>query len=489
MGHSGGQIYSPVSIADVNAVLGTSHTDLMTLCKDSNIKWFSKYKPTSYAGVGYPIGSTGLEDYHRGAPINAINFGCGLQVPSFAISASAVVTLYDGSTVALDDYLWRGQGNGQYAILSVNASALANSWSKPNVTYARLTDFYRYSHQTPQYERGTRPFYCSVALPQQAGRLVIDASAQITYNYADIVHGLPSLGSAWLGVNSLFCQGSGQGQYGGVSMTINGYTGIRFFTVIVYCPSTGKMLISREAFKTITTDNDSESGLPYNRNVAIPTYGVVGMNFPQGSSVIVAPCIVARSIAENYVFFSLNCEDTYSRSFTLRGDTPIVQAIHINSISATITYARISDRTYDIYFNGASAFTVSCTGASSDTNTNKLFYTGDIMYIGPADATGSMSQQVGLTLGANYDSANGYRFTRVTTNSPQGYVFNGGDVAYNTFRSRMTFSGSGSSALVGISVPVYHNNGSGTMVRKVFNLTFTIDPTKTGTNTATASAS
>lgn len=482
MGYSGGVIYSPVSMADVNAVLGRSHTDLMTMCKDEYIKWFSKYKPTSHTGIGFI-------DAMRGAPINGVNFGCGLSVPSFPIDTTATVTLGSGSTISLIQYLEHWQSSyGQYAIVNTNAAALGNKWAKPNITVARLTDFYRYSHLNPQYEYGTRPFSCSVALPQQGGRGVIDASAQIVYNYADKEHGLPNLGSAWLGVNTLFCQDSGQGEYGGISMTINGYSGTRFFTVIVYCAQTGKMLISRQAFKTITTDADSESGLSYNRYVAIPTSGVVGTNFPEGSTVLVAPCIMARSTNGNYIFFSLNCVETYSKNFTLRSDTPVIQGVHINSISATITYERVSGRTYDIYFSGASAFTVSCSGASSDSDRNKVFYTNNIMYIGPADATGSTSTQSGLTLGAGYDSNNGYRYTNVTSNSPQGYIFNGGNFSPSSFRSRMTFSGSGSSAQVGVSIPVYHNNGSGTMVRKVFNLTFTIDPTKTGSNTASASA-
>jgi len=40
-----GIISAPVSFADVNAVLGTSHTDLATMCKDNNIKMWARYKP------------------------------------------------------------------------------------------------------------------------------------------------------------------------------------------------------------------------------------------------------------------------------------------------------------------------------------------------------------------------------------------------------------------------------------------------------------
>ena len=45
MAHSNGIITAPVSFGDVNAVLGTSHTDLHALCEDNNINRFAKYKP------------------------------------------------------------------------------------------------------------------------------------------------------------------------------------------------------------------------------------------------------------------------------------------------------------------------------------------------------------------------------------------------------------------------------------------------------------
>lgn len=42
---STGIISAPVSFADVNAVLGTSHTDLATMCKDNNINMWASRKP------------------------------------------------------------------------------------------------------------------------------------------------------------------------------------------------------------------------------------------------------------------------------------------------------------------------------------------------------------------------------------------------------------------------------------------------------------
>lgn len=52
MSHSNGKITAPVSFADVNAVLGASHTDLAAICKDSQINKFARYKPISYPSGG-----------------------------------------------------------------------------------------------------------------------------------------------------------------------------------------------------------------------------------------------------------------------------------------------------------------------------------------------------------------------------------------------------------------------------------------------------
>jgi hypothetical protein len=54
LGHSSGYISAPVSFADVNAALGTRHTDLGNLCKDDNIEKWAKYKPFRKNLVGLP---------------------------------------------------------------------------------------------------------------------------------------------------------------------------------------------------------------------------------------------------------------------------------------------------------------------------------------------------------------------------------------------------------------------------------------------------
>ena len=48
MPNNNGTITAPVSIADVGAAIGSSSTDLGTLCESSNIKMWSKYKPVRW---------------------------------------------------------------------------------------------------------------------------------------------------------------------------------------------------------------------------------------------------------------------------------------------------------------------------------------------------------------------------------------------------------------------------------------------------------
>jgi hypothetical protein len=52
MAHQNGIVSQPVSFADVNAVLGTSHTDLALLCKDSHINKWARRKSVRYAKIG-----------------------------------------------------------------------------------------------------------------------------------------------------------------------------------------------------------------------------------------------------------------------------------------------------------------------------------------------------------------------------------------------------------------------------------------------------
>ena len=52
MSYSNGIVVAPVSFADVNAALGTNHTDLGTICKDEHINKFARFKPVRYPENG-----------------------------------------------------------------------------------------------------------------------------------------------------------------------------------------------------------------------------------------------------------------------------------------------------------------------------------------------------------------------------------------------------------------------------------------------------
>ena len=105
MAHSNGIITAPVSFGDVNATLGTSHTDLHSLCQDGNINRFSKNKSVRYN--------------------------------SPAVLAAA-------------DFLAAGYGLSAPAAFYANTQNPDATWSylKPrtNTDWARLSDFNNYAH-------------------------------------------------------------------------------------------------------------------------------------------------------------------------------------------------------------------------------------------------------------------------------------------------------------------------------------------------------
>jgi len=90
MAHNGGVITAPVSFADVNAVLGTSHTQLTYLCTDNNIKMWAKYKPV----VKNLIDTTGQLDNNKNWLSSATwwkgtSGNCGITYNSYTSVASA----------------------------------------------------------------------------------------------------------------------------------------------------------------------------------------------------------------------------------------------------------------------------------------------------------------------------------------------------------------------------------------------------------------
>jgi len=490
------EITAPVSIYDVRQALGSQSTDLKTLCRSSNIKMYSKYKPTNFAGIGWGPKDENLEIYFRGAPQNDLYIGCGFNVPAFVLAKDTVVTTGSG-TPKLSEYL-EGNVSQPYAILDdVDADACMDTATRALPAVGRLTDFHRYTHSSPHYPySGSIPFRVSCGLPQSEGKNVIDANALIFYQYDNI----KGVDGAWLGVKDLLSleTDSSFRQYAGASMTINGMTGHKFFGVMVWCRRSRKALISKKAMTTITAERDSVTGLTYARSIAIPTAGVVDENgnkgFKFGDTVFLIPFLLAKNTASpmQYVFHSMNIGGTFSQSVQLLGASapPKVATIHVNSISGTITYSKVDGeaRTFQVYFDNNNALQFNCSGYNAASTMNRLYFYISSIYITPGDGTGEMLDQIGVTAGHTLDEQSGYRYSAFSSNSGNGYNLTQTGIGYNYLRSKIRFSGSGSSAIVGIMVGVYHNNGSDTMVRKYFNLNFTINPSNSGTNTVTATA-
>ena len=83
MSHSNGRIYKEtvggvkygISIADIQATIGSSKNDIKALCQDSGINPDSLYKPYEYAAPfipgfanGGPDGMFGYDSEHHGEP-------------------------------------------------------------------------------------------------------------------------------------------------------------------------------------------------------------------------------------------------------------------------------------------------------------------------------------------------------------------------------------------------------------------------------------
>lgn len=97
MANSGGKITAPVSFADVNAVLGTSHTDLALLCKDSHINMWAKYKPlhlSYYAGIPTE------------AMLKAVNYGLSLY------SSNSLSTIISNTNGTLNGWTYSKPSGG-----------------------------------------------------------------------------------------------------------------------------------------------------------------------------------------------------------------------------------------------------------------------------------------------------------------------------------------------------------------------------------------
>lgn len=128
MGHSNGTIYAPVSISDVQSVLGTSANDLGQLCRNTNINMWSRHKPVGYNSIT-PIG---FGDSDGSNEAKTVNYGirpANYIVNDSGIDTSDVTDLFELSGF---DWVYYPPAGGS---------------SQPY----RLTDFKGYSHNAAPF--------------------------------------------------------------------------------------------------------------------------------------------------------------------------------------------------------------------------------------------------------------------------------------------------------------------------------------------------
>ena len=123
MAHSGGICTAPVSFADVNATLGTSHTDLGLLCKDSHINKWAKYKPVVNTVIDVSSQMDANKNWLNATWWKGTNGNCGISYTSYTSVGAARTAIIN------KDAIW--------------------SYTKPSGGSSspyRLTDFNQYDH-------------------------------------------------------------------------------------------------------------------------------------------------------------------------------------------------------------------------------------------------------------------------------------------------------------------------------------------------------
>ena len=135
MSHSNGKITAPVTFNDVNAVLGSSHNDLGSLCTDEHIKKWAKYKPVALNSVDTV---TGQWDKTNNKWLSSATWWKAGGNCGFTIETSTEFGEPFGNTSTWSKKLVNGQLGWNY-IKPYGAGT-------PNAYY-RLQDFAGYNHQ------------------------------------------------------------------------------------------------------------------------------------------------------------------------------------------------------------------------------------------------------------------------------------------------------------------------------------------------------
>lgn len=175
MAVSSGKITAPVSFADVNTAIGASHTDLASLCKDSHINKWARFKPIK---------------------VNLI--------PPLTHNTIAGTTVHFGMELICGNWNTFSQKLSEYIGLMHGATQTASIGTK-----AEWIDGAKYAKPSGG---AASPYRLSDFASAENGNLGYNHSAQLMYNWPDYSHTAPSAGTIDSVINPLIAYPSGRAE-------------------------------------------------------------------------------------------------------------------------------------------------------------------------------------------------------------------------------------------------------------------------------------
>lgn len=360
--------------------------NLGTIIKNAEINLLSKYKPTDYPekvrDEYYYMGDGAKDGYFLG-------YDCyGVKKPYLTNAQFAMLGANGTPT-----------GNAG-KITGIKFTGLEGGWEKSDIVKYRALDFDGYTHipATNRFTNSQSAFAVSMSVLNPNGG--ISGSAQIRYNWEDIVHDDGK--TTTLGLKSLLaCDGVNDKAYLGVAVyrtqdaTPNvGTTLVPIAVAAIHtaplgtaCPNTGMVEIHNVAFE-FSADN-LISGYESSINNGYT-------NFYIGEKGIRAVPFIAKWSGSAWCFVGLGVTPyTFSGALTSQGGTGSTRNnVEITKVVCTLTAVRNADGNIQIGIANNNDFAITVTGSG-----DLAFTKNNKFYITPADSNSTMVQQSGVRLG------------------------------------------------------------------------------------------
>ena len=449
-------INKPVSMAGVNRILGTAHTDLLTLCKDINIKHLSKYKPTEYSvAVFNPETESEKRDSQaKGSIITQsgtnLRYSYGINIP-FAIVPLSAFT--DSGMVFMQENAFAGY----------MAGLLRNYWGKTTPTIGRLADFYGYTHSTPNYPiiGGSKPLRVGNMTVLRKTSVKISASAMLSYNFSDAIEDTTVASKpSWLGVFNLF--DGNNSSYESASPIFNLHFGFALYADnparICFTSSELEQQLTRAVDPTT-----GQYGVRYVYTDDIPATSSKNQGFVSGETVWLIPYIrkdVTIGGVIQRCFFALNNEDAEWIETKVPSSGTQTMSVTITSVTIVMTYTKLTNGNIAFYLNAANDLNFKATGYSSLPSTNQILFSKTAgLAVTPSDAQGYVQAYSQAQLGGSINDDYDLRYSNITSQYSQaGVIIPQWSVSsrLNSFYTELKYASSVTSARVAISFSLYH---------------------------------